>query len=253
MKNLRLVLALISFFAIQQSFAQFELTKEEKKEWKAKMKELGPAGLKDLAEENEANKVKVVNLEARTANLEQEKEDLETEIARLKKELASKPVDTVRAIANVDSTISNNTANNTVASAPAADDSQCQAEKAQLEAEITRLKRVAKNIASTPSSNNNQSSNSTNTQSSNQKGIVFKVQIGAFKDYDLRKYAGNHSNFGVEIDADGTMRYTLGQFKDYWQADTFKKYLRGMGVKGAWIVAYKDGKRANIKDVLEDN
>ena len=35
------------------------------------------------------------------------------------------------------------------------------------------------------------------------------------------------------------------------QADTFKKYLREMGVKGAWIVAYKDGKRVPIKDVLE--
>ena len=47
------------------------------------------------------------------------------------------------------------------------------------------------------------------------------------------------------------MRYTLGEFRDYWEADKFKKYLREMGVKDAWIVPYKDGKRVPIKDVLE--
>ncbi|MGI9543756.1 MAG: Ezrin/radixin/moesin family protein, partial [Cyclobacteriaceae bacterium] len=58
-------------------------------------------------------------------------------------------------------------------------------------------------------------------------------------------------NFGGEVDSDGTQRYTLGNFKDYWQADKFKKYLREMGVKDAWIVPYKDGRRVPMKDVLE--
>ena len=35
------------------------------------------------------------------------------------------------------------------------------------------------------------------------------------------------------------------------EADTFKKYLREMGVKDAWIVSFKDGQRVPIKDVLE--
>lgn len=83
------------------------------------------------------------------------------------------------------------------------------------------------------------------------KGVVFKVQIGAFRNKDLSKYFENHENFSGETDGDGTQKITLGQFADYWEADTFKKYLREMGVKDAWIVPYRDGIRVPIKDVLE--
>jgi len=83
------------------------------------------------------------------------------------------------------------------------------------------------------------------------KGVLFKVQIGAFRNKDLSKYFGSSENFGGEVDPDGTQRYTLGNFTDYWQADKFKKYLREMGVKDAWIVPYKDGSRVPMKDVLE--
>jgi len=82
-------------------------------------------------------------------------------------------------------------------------------------------------------------------------GVVFKVQVGAFKNKDLTKYFKNNKNFSGDVDADGTKKYTLGFFGDYWEAENFKKYLREMGVKDAWIVAYKDGKRVEIKEVLE--
>ena len=45
--------------------------------------------------------------------------------------------------------------------------------------------------------------------------------------------------------------FTIGVFRDYWEADKFKKYMREMGVKDAWIVPFKDGVRVEIKDVLE--
>lgn len=82
-------------------------------------------------------------------------------------------------------------------------------------------------------------------------GIVFKVQIGAFRNKDLTKYFDNNPNFSGDVDADGQKKYTLGYFTDYWEANTFKKYLREMGVSDAWIVSYKDGRRVPIKDVLE--
>lgn len=88
-------------------------------------------------------------------------------------------------------------------------------------------------------------------QNANAQGVVFKIQVGAFKNKDLTKYFENNKNFSGDVDADGTKKYTLGYFSDYWEADRFKKYLREMGVKDAWIVPYKDGKRLNIKDVLE--
>jgi inosine/xanthosine triphosphate pyrophosphatase family protein len=81
-------------------------------------------------------------------------------------------------------------------------------------------------------------------------GVVFKVQIGAFRDRDMSKYFDNTENFTGEEDA-GVQKITLGRFRDYWEADTFKKYLREMGVGDAWIVPYKDGKRVAMKDVLE--
>lgn len=82
-------------------------------------------------------------------------------------------------------------------------------------------------------------------------GVVFKVQIGAFRNKDLSKYFEKHENFGGETADAGEQRITLGQFRDYWEADIFKKYLREMGVKDAWIVPYKDGQRVPLKDVLE--
>lgn len=84
-----------------------------------------------------------------------------------------------------------------------------------------------------------------------QEGIVFKVQIGAFKQKDLSKYLDAGDNFSGETDENGLKRYSLGVFREYWDADTFKKYLREMGVKGAFIVSYRDGQRVDIKDVLE--
>jgi vacuolar-type H+-ATPase subunit I/STV1 len=83
------------------------------------------------------------------------------------------------------------------------------------------------------------------------RGVVFKVQIGAFKNKDLSKYFNNNPNFGGEAAEKGEQKFTIGIFRDYWEADKFKKYMREMGVKDAWIVPYKDGKRVEIKDVLE--
>ncbi|MEM6643247.1 MAG: Ezrin/radixin/moesin family protein [Bacteroidota bacterium] len=80
-------------------------------------------------------------------------------------------------------------------------------------------------------------------------GIVFKVQLGAYKQKDLKKY-DNSPNFSAE-NADGLQKVTLGVFRDYWEASTFKKHLRSMGVKEAWVVSYRDGQRVPIKEVLE--
>ncbi|MBS1682275.1 MAG: Ezrin/radixin/moesin family protein [Bacteroidetes bacterium] len=83
------------------------------------------------------------------------------------------------------------------------------------------------------------------------KGVVFKVQIGAFKNKDLSKYFENNPNFGGEAVDKGEQKFTIGVFRDYWEADKFKKYMREMGVKDAWIVPFRDGQRVEIKDVLE--
>ncbi len=82
------------------------------------------------------------------------------------------------------------------------------------------------------------------------KGVVFRVQVGAFEKGDPSEFGEGNEEFNTEK-ADGMQKVTLGNFRDYWQADKFKKYLRQMGVKDAWIVPFKDGQRVPIKDVLE--
>lgn len=81
------------------------------------------------------------------------------------------------------------------------------------------------------------------------KGTVYRVQVGAFRNKDLMKFT-EHKRFHAEEDEDGVKKYTIAAFRDYWEADLFKKYLREMGVSDAWIVAYKDGVRVQIESVL---
>ncbi|MHA7877523.1 MAG: SPOR domain-containing protein [Bacteroidota bacterium] len=87
------------------------------------------------------------------------------------------------------------------------------------------------------------------------KGIIFTVQIGAYKHRDLQHLLKGE---GVEEKQESFMqeqsgdlnRYMLMHFRDYWQADQFKKELRAMGVKDAFIVALQDGKRVPLKAVV---
>lgn len=135
--------------------------------------------------------------------------------------------------------------------------SESEAAKASLQAdidskktEIEKLKAQLEHAQKTPSGGSEQAATAASTKTP-AKGVVFKVQVGNFKNKDLSKYFENNSNFSGEIDEDGTKKYTLGVFNNYWEADKFKKYMREMGVKDAWIVSYKDGKRIAIKDALE--
>jgi len=66
----------------------------------------------------------------------------------------------------------------------------------------------------------------------------------------MSKFFDNNPMFSG-MDENGLQKISVGFFRDYWEADTLKKYLREMGVKDAWIVPFKDGKRVPIKDVLE--
>lgn len=122
------------------------------------------------------------------------------------------------------------------------------AENEDLKAQLKKLNNIAS--ASKPEKNTVDATRAV-VQRPGDQGLIFKVQIGAFKNKNLTKYLDNNPNFSGDIDQDGTKKYTLGYFSDYWEADHFKKYLREMGVKDAWIVSYKDGQRVEIKDALE--
>ena len=62
--------------------------------------------------------------------------------------------------------------------------------------------------------------------------LKLPVPKTAPKDEDLAKYFENNPNFGGEVKENEPQKITIGIFRDYWEADTFKKYMREMGVKG---------------------
>lgn len=83
------------------------------------------------------------------------------------------------------------------------------------------------------------------------KGIWFEVQLGAFKNFDLKQYKGNLTAISEENGDDFT-KYTVGKFMDYQVATNFKKDIQKMGIKNAWVVAKKDGKRIEVKRALTE-
>ena len=89
------------------------------------------------------------------------------------------------------------------------------------------------------------------TRETDMQGVVFKVQIGAYKKCDLGDILekGNLKTILEQEQIGELNAYTLGKFRDYWQANQFKKALRAMGLKDAWVVILRDGKRVPFKEV----
>jgi len=81
-------------------------------------------------------------------------------------------------------------------------------------------------------------------------GLVFKVQIGAFRLFDMRKYAQDNPFFEAEALGD-INRYTVGRFRDLALAEAFQKDIKRLGIRDAWIVPYKDGVRITMKEAKE--
>ncbi len=92
---------------------------------------------------------------------------------------------------------------------------------------------------------------SSETEPSFARGIVFKVQIGAYKDLNVSENIPDSDNIGTE-NSDDVQKIVLGQFRDFKKADQLKKQLRAMGVKDAWVVSYKDGNRITIEQAFSE-
>jgi hypothetical protein len=202
MKNLVLILAII-FCVSAVNVATAQLTKQETKEWKKKLKKTSPDQFKRMYDENSSLKSEVSSLQGQLSSIQGSMGEKDSKIAELTEETR------------------------------------------KMEAQVNAAKKA---IAKTQQDAEQGAQASVPVDDS---GVVFKVQIGAFRNKDLSKYFENNPNFGGETDDDGVQKITLGRFRDYWEADTFKKYLREMGVNDAWIVPYKDGTRVAMKDVLE--
>jgi len=80
-------------------------------------------------------------------------------------------------------------------------------------------------------------------------GIIFAIQIGAYTGIDLEKYEDNL--LGIKQDSyEGINQFTLGEFIDYTEAESFLSVVRQMGFKDAFIMSFKNGRRINIQNAL---
>ncbi len=204
----------ITIFLSFSTLGFSQLSKEETKLWKTRMKELKVESYKKLVEDKEAADSKVIDLS--NDNLLH--------------------LDKISALETTNSELLSDIEDYKRAAKESAD-------------KLTAQKTEQDSLNEATGTNN--STYGLYTRNTSKTALTYKVQIGAFKKFNITKYFNNHQNFSGDIDDDGSMKYTLGEFQDYWESDKFKQFLREMGVEGAWVVAYKDGKRINMKDARE--
>ena len=77
------------------------------------------------------------------------------------------------------------------------------------------------------------------------KGYEFKVQIGAFKKLNMSDpNAGEGFSLMKE---NGMSKYFVGSFSNFKEADAFRKEVRVLGIKDAFVVAFKDGVKMDLE------
>lgn len=81
-------------------------------------------------------------------------------------------------------------------------------------------------------------------------GTTFRVQIGAYeKNYIPENLESTDGSMTLEM-ADGLQKVMVGQFRDYQEAKALMKHMKKIGLRDAWVVAYVDGGRVDLNDVV---
>lgn len=82
-------------------------------------------------------------------------------------------------------------------------------------------------------------------------GLVFKVQIGAFKAPLPDNTFKGLSPVSAQTTPNGYLRYMAGNFEKYESASAVKNDLRNLGYSDAFVVVYFNGKRITLAEALE--
>jgi len=80
------------------------------------------------------------------------------------------------------------------------------------------------------------------------EGIVFKVQIGAFRRPVPQETFSDMAPVNGETTESGLVRYTAGLFTALDQANTAKDKVRDRGYRDAFVVAYINGRRVSLAE-----
>lgn len=82
-------------------------------------------------------------------------------------------------------------------------------------------------------------------------GLVFKVQIGAFKSPLPNNTFKGLSPVIAQTTPNGYIRYMAGNFEQYTSANAVKNDLRNLGYTDAFVVGYYNGKRVSLNEATE--
>ncbi|WP_114752374.1 SPOR domain-containing protein [Pleomorphovibrio marinus] len=116
---------------------------------------------------------------------------------------------------------------------------------------LSQLEKENQSLSQKVKANDGQIDEATTNQEKDRwnEGVAFRVQIGAIEEKDAQSFAQGSPNLDITME-DGFLKYLVGYFRDYEEADKLKKELRKLGLKGAWVVPFKDGNRVPLKEVL---
>lgn len=82
-------------------------------------------------------------------------------------------------------------------------------------------------------------------------GIVFKVQVGAFKrKIDAETFGGLYPVFG-ETSVAGLIRYYAGIFQNYNEANEAKRIISDLGFADCFVVAYCNGRKITVNQARD--
>ncbi len=90
-----------------------------------------------------------------------------------------------------------------------------------------------------------------NIEVRDEKGLRFRVQIGAFKGLNLNNYTENLVAINQES-YDSINQYTIGIFKDYQKAKLFLEDVRKLGFNDSFIISTKDGRRIPVQQLSKE-
>jgi len=82
------------------------------------------------------------------------------------------------------------------------------------------------------------------------EGLVFKVQIGAFKNPIAQDAFKGMNPISAETTQRGLIRYTAGLFRDISPANVAKSKIQAIGYRDAFVVAFYNGKRISYGEAM---
>lgn len=101
---------------------------------------------------------------------------------------------------------------------------------------------------SKPSSESSSETKPNTSENSDESGVVFRVQLGAFKNKPTEETFRSIPSLFV-VESGGYYRYMSGSFDNFEEAAKHKVKMVVKGYKGAFVVAFKDGKKVTLKSV----